>query len=132
MTTVDGISVRGLDHIVLISSDVERSLAWYCEVLGLAGERVEEWRAGTVPFPSVRISSTTIIDIFAGDRGEKNLDHLCLMIEPTDLGELARRGDLQVVSGPGPRWGAQGEGQSLYVLDPDGNTVELRHYGGAQ
>ncbi|MGZ7007898.1 MAG: VOC family protein, partial [Ilumatobacteraceae bacterium] len=57
--------VTGLDHFVLCCSDVERSLGFYCETLGLEPERVDEWRRGTVPFPSVRISPTTIVDLFA-------------------------------------------------------------------
>lgn len=131
MASVDGITVEGLDHIVLITPDVERSLGWYTTSLGLAAERVDEWRAGSVPFPSVRLDEHTIIDLFAGERGEQNLDHLCLVIRPTDLQALAASGRFDVVSGPGTRWGARGDGQSLYVSDPDGNVVELRHYGGA-
>lgn len=131
MTSGTGIRVEGLDHIVLLTPDVERSLGWYTETLGLPGERVDEWRAGRVPFPSVRVDAHTIIDLFAGERGEKNLDHLCLVIQPTDLQALADSGRFDVVSGPGRRWGARGDGLSLYVTDPDGNVVELRHYGGA-
>ena len=45
------VKVTGLDHIVLATPDIERSLRWYTEVLGLRGERVEEWRAGDAFFP---------------------------------------------------------------------------------
>ena len=45
-----------------------------------------------------------------------------------DLAALADSGRFEVVAGPGQRFGARGVGTSLYVLDPDGNTVELRHY----
>ena len=121
--------ITGLDHIVLLTPDVERSLAWYTTVLGLQPERVDEWRDGKAPFPSVRLDAGTIIDIFQGERDGRNLDHLCLVIEPTDLAALAESGDFDVVSGPGSRWGARGDGTSLYVRDPDGNVVELRHYG---
>src|SRR5690606_8042172 len=62
------IHVRGFDHLVLRVADVERSLAWYLGVLGLEPVRVEEWRRGTVPFPSVRIDAGTIIDLLASDR----------------------------------------------------------------
>jgi catechol 2,3-dioxygenase-like lactoylglutathione lyase family enzyme len=121
----------GLDHVVLRCTDVERSLAFYEDVLGLTAERVDEWRAGTAPFPSVRIDTTTIIDLFAGERDGTNLDHLCLVVEPTDLAELAGSGAVDVV-GDGPAdglFGAQGYATSLYVRDPDGNVVELRTYG---
>lgn len=125
---MDKPSVVGLDHLVLSVADVERSLGFYCGVLGLAPVRVEEWRRGEVPFPSVRVSEGTIIDLAAGPRTGTNLDHFCLVIEPTDLAALAAGGTLEVVSGPGTRFGARGDGTSLYIRDPDGNTVELRYY----
>jgi catechol 2,3-dioxygenase-like lactoylglutathione lyase family enzyme len=127
------VKVAALDHIVLRCADIEASLAWYCDLLGLPPERVDEWRAGEVFFPSARVDAGTIIDLFPADGSEhgENLDHFCLVIEPTDLHALAASGDLDVLSGPDARWGAQGNGTSLYVRDPDGNTVELRHYGHA-
>ena len=122
------LQVRGMDHIVLVVADVERSLAWYCGELGLGGERVEEWRRGEVFFPSVRVDEDTVIDLLVGERDGRNLDHVCLVIEPTDLDAVKASGRFRVVDGPGPRWGARGTGMSIYVLDPDDNVVELRHY----
>jgi catechol 2,3-dioxygenase-like lactoylglutathione lyase family enzyme len=122
-------NVTGLDHAVIVTADVERSLAWYCEVLGLVGERVDEWRRGEVLFPSVRVNADTIIDLLPGERTGVNVDHLCLVVEPIDLVALAASDRFDVVSGPAPRFGARGTGTSVYVYDPDGNTVELRHYG---
>lgn len=123
------VKVTGLDHVVLITSDIERSLAFYCDTLGLAGDRVEQWRQGEVPFPSVRIDATTIIDLFPGQVTGINVDHLCLTIEPTDLAGLAASGRVVVVRGPQDQlFGAQGYATSLYISDPDGNTVELRSY----
>ena len=119
----------GLDHVVLNVADVERSLAWYRDQLGLAGERVDEWRRGEVPFPSVRIDETTIIDLLASERTGNNVDHVCVVIEPTDLTTLAASGAFDVVAGPSRLFGARGQGEGLYVRDPDGNVVELRHYG---
>ena len=121
--------VTGLDHIVLVVSDVERSLAWYCRELGLSGVRVEEWRQGKVPFPSARVDDSTIIDFIPGhpDRNA-NLDHLCLVVEPLDFDALAKSSRFDVVSGPYRRFGAQGDATSLYVRDPDGLVVELRYY----
>lgn len=118
--------VTGLDHVVVCSSDVERSLAFYCDTLGLEPDRLEEWRRGEVPFPSVRISPTTVIDLFAKPPDGVNMDHLCLVVEPTDLDEIA-------AAFPGSTrgehlYGAQGYASSVYIADPDGNTVELRCY----
>jgi len=131
--------VVGFDHLVLRVADVDRSLAWYTDRLGLGPVRVEEWRRGAAPFPSVRIDPNTIIDLLAvapPSEGERvappvagGLDHLCVVVDPCDLDALAASGEFTVVDGPGPRFGARGTGTSLYVLDPDGIVVELRHYG---
>lgn len=122
------IQVRGLDHIVLAVADARRSLAWYGERLGLQPLRVAEWEAGEAPFPSVRVDPTTIIDLVEVPRSGVNMDHVCLVIDPVDLDQLAASPDLDVVEGPVTRWGAQGMATSLYLRDPDGNVVELRHY----
>jgi catechol 2,3-dioxygenase-like lactoylglutathione lyase family enzyme len=126
-----GLRITGLDHIVLVCADVEASIAFYCEELGLERVRLDEWRRGEVPFPSVRISPTVIIDLFGGThhghtQHGRNLDHVCLTFEGATLDELAarfpdgRRGTAL--------FGAQGYADSLYITDPDGNTVELRSY----
>jgi catechol 2,3-dioxygenase-like lactoylglutathione lyase family enzyme len=125
------VDVVGFDHVVLRVADAERSLAFYCDQLGLAGERVDAWRQGMAPFPSVRIDATTIIDLLEAPRTGENTDHLCLVVAEVDLAAVAARGRFDVVEGPARRWGAQGMATSLYVRDPDGNVVELRHYGGA-
>jgi catechol 2,3-dioxygenase-like lactoylglutathione lyase family enzyme len=124
------VKVVELDHLVLNCANVDRSLAWYCGALGLEGVRVDEWRAGTAPFPSVRINDRTIIDLVAGERSGVNMDHVCLVIDPTDLTALAATGEFDVL-GDGPisgLFGARGLATSLYVRDPEGNTVELRSY----
>ncbi|GGV10293.1 VOC family protein [Streptomyces spectabilis] len=124
--------VIALDHIVLNVADVERSLAFYTGPLGLEPVRVEEWRAGKVSFPSVRVSPGTIIDLFPARDTEsgagRNVDHICLAVEPLDWQEVIDSGEFTVVDGPGKRFGARGTAISLYVQDPDGNTVELRWY----
>ena len=122
--------VRALDHVVLNCADVEASLRWYCDELGLEPVRVEEWRTGAAPFPSVRIDAHTIIDLVAARRTGVNVDHLCVVVDPVDLQALAASGGFDVL-GDGPvrgLFGARGYATSLYVRDPDGNTVELRTY----
>lgn len=121
--------VTGLDHIVLNCSDVERSLSYYTEVLGLAGERVEQWRGGEVPFPSVRVDAATIIDLFSAERTGENLNHFCLVLDPADWEEMVAARTVPVERGPSRVFGARGVGTSVYTRDPDGNTVELRRYG---
>ena len=126
--------VVALDHLVLAVEDVERSLAWYCDVVGLQPVRVGEWRAGRVPFPSVRVDPGTIIDLVTATgplAGSGNLDHFCLVCEVEEAAELtewAEGAGLHVIEGPDRRFGARGIATSIYVKDPDGNTVEFRRY----
>ncbi|HEY4333039.1 MAG TPA: VOC family protein [Ilumatobacteraceae bacterium] len=120
--------VLALDHIVLNVADVERSLSWYTGLLDLQGVRVEEWRRGEVPFPSVRVDEHTIIDLFAHPVTGTNMDHLCLVVARADVDAITADPRFTVVDGPGPRFGARGDGWSVYVTDPDANTVELRSY----
>jgi catechol 2,3-dioxygenase-like lactoylglutathione lyase family enzyme len=122
------IDVQDVDHVVLNVADPERSLAWYRDVLGLAPERLDEWRRGEVPFPSVRVTPTFIIDLLPAPRTGENCDHLCLVVKARDVEALAAHHGVEVVGGPALRWGARGLATSLYVRDPDGNLVELRAY----
>lgn len=125
---MNGVRVIAFDHLVLTVADVERALAFYCGTLGLEPVRVDRWRAGEVPFPSVRVTPETIIDLVAGERGESNVDHICLVVEPLDWQQVIDSGVFEVLTGPVPRFGARGSATSIYVRDPDGNTVELRWY----
>jgi catechol 2,3-dioxygenase-like lactoylglutathione lyase family enzyme len=122
------IRVTALDHVVLNVADVERSLAFYVEELGLEPIHVEEWRRGERFFPSVRVSADTILDLLAAPRTGENTDHLCLVVEPMDFDALIASGRFAVEEGPATRFGARGDGTSIYFRDPDGNLVELRYY----
>ena len=131
------VKITELDHIVLRTNDVERSLRFYTEVLGLQPERVEQWRAGEVRFPSARLNADTIIDFFASDEipdsrdDVRNQDHFCMVIDYTDMEALKASFEdigVEIQAGPGKRWGSHGDGISLYIYDPDDNVVELRHY----
>ena len=131
------VKITEMDHIVLRTRDVEESLRFYTEVLGMQPERVEQWRAGEVRFPSARLNADTIIDFFESDNysqdkdGPKNQDHFCMVIDYTDMEELKLRFEdlgVEIQAGPGKRWGSHGDGISLYIYDPDNNVVELRHY----
>jgi catechol 2,3-dioxygenase-like lactoylglutathione lyase family enzyme len=123
------VRVSGFDHLVLRCADVESTLRWYVDLLGLETVRVDEWRRGQVPFPSVRVDDGMIIDLVAGSTDDGRLDHICIVVEAVDLAALAASGEFDVVAGPVQRFGARGEGTSLYVRDPDGLVVEIRHYG---
>ena len=120
--------IHEIDHMVINVGDVERSLAWYTEMLGLDSERVDEWRNDQIPFPSVRVNDHFIIDLMAIERTGENIDHLCLVVDRDDVDAVVADERFDIVGGPVARWGAKGIGRSVYVRDPDGNLVELRSY----
>jgi len=124
------VRVTGFDHLVLTVGDVRRSLDFYVGRLGLTPERVEEWERGEVFFPSVRIDAHTVLDLMELPRDGQNADHFCLVVED-DVDAMAAAGELEVIEGPADRWGARGVARSIYIKDPDGNTVELRRYPAA-
>src|SRR5664279_4988139 len=124
----DALRITAFDHIVLNVVDVERSLVWYTDELGLEAVNVDEWRRGERFFPSVRVDAGTIIDLIALPRSGENLDHFCLVVEPMDFEALKASGRFEVADGPAIRFGARGDGTSLYIRDPDHNLVELRYY----
>ena len=121
--------VTGIDHIVLDVTDVERSVSWYTERLGLGTERLEEWRAGEAAFVSLRVDATTLIDLLEREPTGENMDHVALVVEDVDLDELAESGEWEVAMGPADLFGARGTGRGFYTRDPDGHLVELRTYG---
>jgi catechol 2,3-dioxygenase-like lactoylglutathione lyase family enzyme len=135
------IKITELDHIVLNVGDIDRSLKFYTQVLGLEAERLDEFKAGKVGFPSVRINADTIIDLFptgetrvASKQTEKrlgNLNHFCMVVARDDFSGIVdylAQHEIPVREGPVSRWGARGRATSVYFLDPDGNEVEIRCY----
>ncbi len=131
-----GLRILEMDHIVLNVGDIERSIRFYTQVLGLKGERLEEFRGGKVGFPSVRINADTLIDLTRSPAApdtapRRNLNHFCLVAEAIDLTTLVeslRAQDVTIVTEPVSRWGAHGQAQSIYILDPDNNEIEIRCY----
>ena len=127
-----------LDHIVIRVKDVEGAVQFYTEILGLEPHRVEEYRAGELPFPCARINGETIIDLKPWPDeepvrdGRRNLDHYCLVLEQTDMKQLINSLRDQGVTvhseEPVQRSGARGMATSIYIEDWEGNQIELRHY----
>ena len=83
---------------------------------------------GEVPFVSMRISPSFLIDIARGERTGMNVDHVAITVEDVNLDDLAASGTLTIEMGPADLFGARGVGRGLYLRDPDGNRVELRTY----
>jgi len=126
------IRIREIDHLVLRVRDLQPMLDFYCGALGCTVERQQD-EIGLVQLRAGR----SLIDLIPADgplgRGApsaqgRNLDHLCLRLDPFD--EAAIRAHLAahgVSAGEtASRYGAEGSGPSIYVTDPDGNTVELK------
>ena len=119
---------RQMDHIVLEVRDIEASLHFYRDLLGMEPVRVEAYRAGGAPFPSVRVGDT-LIDLFAAEEPSSGLHHFCIEVaEPLDAILAELDGHALRYTGVGTRFGARGQGQSVYVEDPDGHRVEIRTY----
>jgi glyoxylase I family protein len=129
------IAIQGFDHIVLRVRDKERMVGFYTQVLGCS----VDWDRPELGLTHIR-AGRDLIDLVTldgplgklggegpGEQG-RNLDHFCLRVAPFD--EAAIRAHLAahgvVVADSGQRYGAQGDGPSLYVRDPEGNTVELK------
>lgn len=127
--------IQAIDHVVLRVTDLDRMLGFYVDVLGCTLEKEKE----KIGLYQLRAGSS-LIDLVtvegelgrAGGRGPgpegRNLDHFCLRVEPFDAEAitvwLAKCG-----AEPGQvesRYGAEGRGPSIYVVDPEGNVVELK------
>jgi glyoxylase I family protein len=124
-----------IDHVVLEVTDPERSAAFYQDVVGLAPVRLEEYRAGAVKFPSLRIDESSLIDLFprAMWRGPTahNPNHLCLATTTEALAALRRRlaeRSIAITRTDDHNFGARGFGRSVYFDDPDGISIEVRDY----
>ncbi len=128
-------AIRDIDHVVLRVASLERSLDFWVGVLGCRVERIREdlglyqLRAGRSMIDIVPIAGKLGMAGGAAPGAEgRNMDHVCLRIEPFD-GEAIREYLLAQGVQPGEvasRFGAEGEGPSIYLTDPDGNTVELK------
>ena len=129
------VPIEGIDHVVVMASDVDRSLDFYKNVLGGEAEFEEAFRMGKIPVLRVRIGKA-IINLqrlnepayIVADRLESGTVDLCFrwsrsIQEAIDW--LTDKG-VEVIEGPVPRPAANGVwGQSIYFRDPDGNLLEL-------
>jgi len=121
------IAIRNLDHVVIRASDLDRSLAFYCDVLGCFEER----RVDRIGLVQLRAGSCMIDLVDAKDsppEGARNMDHFAVRLERFDEAAIrAFLGDHGIASDEAKsRYGAEGDGPSIYIEDPDGNTVELK------
>jgi len=127
--------IQDIDHVVLRVGDIERAIVFYRDVLGCPVEKVQDG----IGLYQLR-AGRSLIDLVPvkGELGRKggaapgrdgrNVDHFCLIVDPFDEAALRRHLASHGIeaSEAGRRYGARGYGPSIYVQDPDGNTVELK------
>jgi glyoxylase I family protein len=135
MMSANPITILGLDHIVLRVRDVAGMQRFYCDVLGCSVEKVQA-EIGLTQLRAGR-SLIDLVDV-AGKLGRmggappgaegRNMDHLCLRVERLDGAAVSAWLQASAVP-PGEivsRYGAEGDGPSMYITDPEGNVVELK------
>jgi len=129
------LQIRDIDHIVLRVRELEPMIDFYWSVLGCT----VEWRRPDIGLVHLRAGSAMIdlvpVDGELGRRGGAapgseghNLDHVCLRVHPFDVAAIVAHlqshnvqvGEIR------SRFGAQGEGVSIYLSDPEGNAIELK------
>lgn len=128
------IEIKALDHVVLRVRDLDASLAFYRDALGLTIERqldigLVQLRAGASLIDLVPVSSQLGKLGGAGPGIEaRNMDHFALELGRFDAAAIAAHLAAHGIEhgAPSQRYGAKGTGPSIYIKDPDGNTVELK------
>jgi glyoxylase I family protein len=128
-------ALQHLDHVVLRVRDLAAMQAFYCDVLGCGVERRQDaigllqLRAGSSLIDLVTVDGKLGRAGGAAPGGEgRNMDHLCLRVEPFEAEAIAShlRAHGVRLGDAGDRYGADGEGPSQYLWDPEGNVVELK------
>ncbi|HJP35426.1 MAG TPA: VOC family protein [Gammaproteobacteria bacterium] len=131
LTMLEAIRIRKLDHVVVRAQDIEKMIAFYCDVLGCSLERRSTMVPGLI---HLRVGDS-LSDIMAGGNeleippgNAGNMDHLCIQIEAfseAGITEYLTRHRAEVGTFS-QRFGADGDGTSVYIRDPEGNEVELK------
>jgi glyoxylase I family protein len=118
------LSIAKIDHLVLKVKDMDRSISFYRDVLGCSVEREVE----SIGLVQMRAGACMIDLVPRDESGAANLDHFCLRIDPWDADMIAVELSGHGIEAPEPvsRYGAEGDGPSIYIEDPDGNVVELK------
>jgi len=129
------LKIKQIDHLVLRALDVEAMMAFYVDVIGCSLEKMQKeaglyhLRAGSSLIDLIIVDTRPgkIDGVTPGKEG-RNLDHFCLSIDPFDTDQIIRYLKSKGID-PGKvesRYGAEGDGPSIYVADPEGNVVELK------
>jgi catechol 2,3-dioxygenase-like lactoylglutathione lyase family enzyme len=136
--TATTLTVQALDHLVVQVSDLELSARWYERVLGMTREDTSP-AAGQPPRTEMRFGrqkinlrpiGTSKEDWFTADLEAAGSEDLCFLTDstPDEVVQHLRNLGVTIVTGPGPRRGAQGTLMSVYCRDPDGSLIEIASY----
>ncbi len=134
-----------IDHVVVWVGDPLAAVDFYQDVVGLAGLRVAEYRDGKAPFPSLRVSDNSLIDLMArsgapkldasyGTEGTAGnlINHICLAMDHADFVSLRERLEargIRILATMAQSFGARGLApETFYFCDPDSNVIEARYY----
>jgi catechol 2,3-dioxygenase-like lactoylglutathione lyase family enzyme len=122
------LKIAEIDHVVFTCRDQKKMLDFYTRIFGL----IEERRIDQIGLIQLR-AGRSMIDLVPAQpdsaHTSKNVDHVCLGIEASDLSSIAqylRENSIDVIGEPATRYGARGMGLSIYVHDPEGNVIELK------
>jgi catechol 2,3-dioxygenase-like lactoylglutathione lyase family enzyme len=126
--------IAGADHTNWRVRDLEASLRFYRDVLGLTPFGLEEYRRGERSLVSLRVTEDFILHLTPTTEGfepDTGYDHLALLVEDAERDELAaylESEGVEIEKRFDSITGARGEGPALYVRDPDGYRIELKFY----
>jgi glyoxylase I family protein len=122
------VKIAEIDHVVFRCRDQKTMLDFYTRLMGLTEERRLE-QMGLIQLRAGR----SMIDLVPAegkpDAKSKDVDHVCLGIEATDMSAVAqylKEASVDIIEGPVNRYGAHGMGLSIYIHDPEGNVIELK------
>jgi catechol 2,3-dioxygenase-like lactoylglutathione lyase family enzyme len=132
------LTVQALDHLVVQVSDLKVSARWYARVLGMTREDVPP-EPGKPPRTEMKFGRQKINlrpiaaskeDWFTADHEAAGSEDLCFLTDstPDEVFQHLRAQGVAIVTGPGPRRGAQGTLMSVYCRDPDGSLIEIASY----
>lgn len=118
--------IKSIDHIVLRTTQLDKMLFFYCDVLGCVIENKQE----AIKLTQLRVGDN-LIDLLVVDESiqakHRNLEHFCLRIAPFNYPQLKAYFEKYEIEAKhfGNRYGSKGMGDSFYISDPEGNEVEL-------
>lgn len=129
-----------LDHISLNAISIDAMVDFYSNLLGISVERYDAFLKGEADFPTLRLTDDCVINLFpetmwanessSQTNSTHNLNHLCLRMEEdrwTHIKSCLEENKVAIEIGPTAREGALGHGMSIFLRDPDGNLIELKH-----